>query len=405
MNRVAETWSASNASKIHQALASHRDVILRVTNLGLAVYALLKLGDEFRRLLFETGTSGAIDLLNFRHFVSDWFAGIPVYRQSYWALYPPASYPILWVLVGWLDFVLARWLSAILLAGALALLVYFTVRASGEKTRLEQMFVTLMLLAMNATGVTIGNGQLGLYVLALLLGGLLLLQQEEKLSNDLIGSLVITASLVKPSISFPFVWLALFVPGRIRAVLFVVAEYVALTLFAASFQQSTLLDLITQWMQRSSAAATAYGYANLSIWFSDLGFKELIIPSALLVWLMLGGWIYRHRNADFWILMGVSALVARLSVYHMVYDDVLIILPMIAVFRIAKSGNMLAGILLAVNIAAMLFLASWQHQTSPWHLIFTGGHALVWLADLIFLIIYTGQARNPFEGQLEFLAR
>jgi glycosyl transferase family 87 len=405
MNLAAETRNAPTALRIRQTLASRGDLLLGLTNVGLAIYALLKLTDEFRRLLFETGRSGAIDLLNYQHFVNDWFSGIEVYRQSYWALYPPASYPILWLLVGWLDSVSARWFSAALFASTLAVLAYFLVRATGAKRRLEQTFVALMLLAMNATGVTVGNGQLGLYVLALVLGGLFLLQREHSWRNDLIGSLMITASLVKPSISFAFIWLALFVPGRLRAVWLVAVEYVALTLFAVSFQHETLVNLVTAWLRRSAEAATQYGYANLSIWLSDLGFKELILPSALLAWLILGGWIFLNRNADFWVLLGVGALTARLSVYHMLYDDVLIIFPMIALFRIAKRGNLPAGILLGVNVLAMLFLASWQKLPAPWHLILVGGHAMVWLADLIFLVGYTIQTRKAFEDQLGFFPR
>jgi hypothetical protein len=115
---------------------------------------------------------------------------------------------------------------------------------------------------------------------------------------------------------------------------------------------------------------------------------------------LLGVWLCYHRQADFWILVGITGLVARFWFYHAVYDDVLIILPMIALFRIAKHSaaseerGLLAGILLAVNIVTMLFLARWQYLPSPWHLIFTGGHALVWLADLIFLLDSARQTQS-----------
>jgi hypothetical protein len=78
--------------------------------------------------------------------------------------------------------------------------------------------------------------------------------------------------------------------------------------------------------------------------------------------------------------------------YHQVYDDVLILLPMIALFRIAKRGvspdgrDLLAGVLLAVTMAAMLMPTRFSLSGSPWQPLFSGAHAAVWVAVLIFLL-------------------
>jgi hypothetical protein len=50
----------------------------------------------------------------------------------------------------------------------------------------------------------------------------------------------------------------------------------------------------------------------------------------------LGAWVYRYRRVDLWILLGVSAVVARLWTYHRVYDDILLVLPTLALFRLAQ---------------------------------------------------------------------
>jgi len=90
--------------------------------------------------------------------------------------------------------------------------------------------------------------------------------------------------------------------------------------------------------------------------------------------------------------MGVAALVARLWMYHQVYDDVLVLLPMIALFRIAKRAvspdgrDLLAGVLLAVTTAAMLTPVRFSLAGSPWQPLFSGVHAVAWLAVLIFLL-------------------
>ena len=37
----------------------------------------------------------------------------------------------------------------------------------------------------------------------------------------------------------------------------------------------------------------------------------------------LGAWVYRFRRVDVWLLIGVSAVIARLWTYHRTYDDLL----------------------------------------------------------------------------------
>jgi len=59
-----------------------------------------------------------------------------------------------------------------------------------------------------------------------------------------------------------------------------------------------------------------------------------------MIWLpllaLLGAavWVHRYRRSDVWNLMGAMAIVARMGWYHRVYDDLLILLPVIALLRI-----------------------------------------------------------------------
>ena len=58
-------------------------------------------------------------------------------------------------------------------------------------------------------------------------------------------------------------------------------------------------------------------------------------PASLLVLFLLGCWTLRHRAGDVGLIFGVTAIVARFWTYHRVYDDLLILLPMVALFPIA----------------------------------------------------------------------
>jgi hypothetical protein len=380
----------------------HRVRALRVAVAVLALLALLKLASEFWRLVWDTSVFGAIDLRHLHTQVHQWFAGTAVYAEIRNALYPPASYPILWLPLGWLDLVPARWFwagSSVVMLGWLAWII---VRESGAETRLERTFVALLLLSMNATGVTIGNGQLILHCLPFLLTGLLLLQRGRgDWRDDLLAAFLILVALVKPSITAFFLWAVLFCPGRLRPAVLVVVGYLALTLFAAAFQDAGVPALIVEWLRNSAAVGARLGYGNLEIWFADAGPPEWGVPAALLVLGLFGVWVYVRRHVEIWLVLGVGAIVARMAVYHMVYDDLLMLLPMIALFRIAKRGeaadgsDVVAGVLLAVLVLVMLAPARLQFSSSPWLPLFVAGHVSVWLVVLVFLLRQARLSQHP----------
>lgn len=380
-----------------------RIAILRGAVILLGAYAALKLGDEFRRLLFETSGSGAVDLGIVRDQTRAWFEGNLVYVGNTLTPHPPATFVILYPFVGWLDFPSTRWLWAITTVPILGYLIAIALRASQAPTRLERALVALMLLAMNATGVAIGNGQLILHVLAALLTGLLWLRDSNDWRRDVGAGILLALALVKLNIAAPFLWLALLTPRRPRPLALVTLAvcYLALTAFALAFQPSGALAVLSMLLSRGSTFAYAAGYANVTNLLSDLGLISWSLPGSALVFAALGVWIYFHRQTDWWTLVGVSALVARLWIFHMLYDDVLIFLASLALFRIARresdaTWRALAGTLVAITIAAMLFLAQWQFAAPPLNWIFIWGHAAVWIADLFFLL--ASASRAPTEN-------
>lgn len=158
---VREWWSA------------RRERLMPLAAALMGVAAAIWLGYESWRLLFQTDRTGAIDLRILGNLVEDWFAGSPLYDERKSALYPPASYALLWPFVGWLSFASARWLWAAITVAALAWFARLLVRESGASTRTERVFVVLMLLSIYPTGATIGNGQLIVLLLPLLVAGIL----------------------------------------------------------------------------------------------------------------------------------------------------------------------------------------------------------------------------------------
>jgi hypothetical protein len=390
--------SASDyARMLRECWAAHGDTALRLAVATMAVLALLKLGDEFRRLVWESGPTGATDLALRHRDVGRWFAGMPLYSEFRTASYPPASHAILWPLLGWLDLGAARWLWAASSVAMLVWLAWLLVRRSGAATRLEAVFVGLLLLSMNATGVTIGHGQLALHVLAPLLAALLLLLGPGRLDwrADLLGAALLLVATVKPHLAVPFFWTALFAPGGPRPVLLAALGYVALTLFAATFQQAGLWALLAAWLMRASGEPEKRNlaeYGDLHAGLVALGLEEWTLAGSLIVLVALGAWTYVHRHVDLWLRIGVAALVARLWTYHLLYDDVLVVLAMVTLFCLAKRGgprggvDLIAGLLLGVMIVLHLMPARLLIAPLPWHLMYTVGHPVAWIVVLGFLI-------------------
>lgn len=371
--------------------------------------ALVWLGYQFWRLLlgsapiWPSSPIGAIDLNLNQNEVQHWFAGSPIYHESKNAVYPPASYVILWPFFGWLGFTAARWLWAITAVVALYWLIHLILRESGANTPLERLFVTLMPLSMYATGAAIGNGQLIDHLLPVLIAGILLLQQKQAgWRMDLFSATLLLGALVKPNITVPFFWIILFVPNRLRPALLVSIGYGALTLLGASFQESGLVSLLHDWVKQITVLSINGGHTNLHSWLSSLGLKEWNLPASAIVLGLLGLWTYRNRQKELWLLLGVTAIIARLWTYHLWYDDLLMILPMVTLFRIAKRGtptptdrrDVFASILLFIMILANLAPGGRYLLPPPWKNYYITGQVLVWIVTLTFLINQTRQERE-----------
>ena len=398
----------------------HRVKLLRFGVLIMAVAAVVWLGHEYSRLLWQPGRDGPIDLRLLRKQSIAWVAGIDTYAPHSSGLYPPASYPILWLAEGWMEETAARWVWAVSTLFLLVWLIYLVIDAVRPESRLEALFLALIPLSGYATGETIGNGQLALHIVPPLIAGTLWLTASRSPSassqgnapwavwranilryqtgwlRDLLGAAMILIGLVKPSIAAPFFWIVLFVPRRLRPAILVLVGYVLLTGLAVSFQKQSPLALIQAWLTSSQRVSTI-GSSNLTLWLGDLGLNQLILPAAATLVIALGIWIWLYRGADVWLLLGVSAIVARFWLYHWPDDDVILIVPLITLLRIVKRGawadaeDVIAGLLAFFLLMAMVAPGVNSLFPSLLNTIYADAQVIIWLVVLGFLMVFAAR--------------
>lgn len=409
--------------------------------LAIAIMGFLAVGWGLRKELSnlrDTRSPGEsllkIDLWQRHREVRHWFQGRLVYDTSGSGVYPPATYSMLAPVllpqgrrtsrIGWL-------------VGSVAALVWLARQLqhhSLAEQSCEKMFLLLMPFSFYSTWSALGVGQLVPFVLPLLvISAWLVTRPQTGVRQGWLAALGMVLALVQPTLSAPFFWLFLICSARWKPAFLVVGLYLALTAIACPFQAGLFdpapgavpiikpdgtkqapppmpreqalairrewgwkswvggsLKVIRRWAFRahfgSFHGATSGGNGTLHDLFARLGLRRLNWTGSLLALALLGAWIGRYRSQDLWLLLGVTAIVARLWTYHRQYDDLLLLLPLIALFRITKQSCYSD---IVRSCTAALFVGNWLLLLAPGlHTIFGSNgvfaqfQILLWLATL-----------------------
>lgn len=393
---LKKRWDEAIVPAVGDQWARHGQTLLVVSIFYMVVAAVGRLVYAVPILVSDVMPWGAIDLINRYEEVHRWFSGLPFYGAVSNGDYPPASYAMLWPLLGWLPLASARWLWAATLFVAAGVLSALIVRESGSNTMPQRIFAALLIFSIYPTQMNVLVGQLGLHVLAFLMVGLVWMHRRRgRWWEDVTAAALLLPALVKPTLSIPFFWILLFLPGRLRPAVLVVLGYGALSLLAVSFQDAGVHVLLGQWLGQAGSQVTVLeGHTNVHKWLVLAGLESWTLPASVLILSAHGLWTFRHRRADFWLVMGVAALASRLWIHHRLYDDVLMIVPMISLFRLAVKDprlggrSVMAGILLAATWATMHFPTWAFYDVSESVTVsLEAVQTVVWLAVLAFLLV------------------
>lgn len=349
-------------------------VILLLVCAHATLTAAFRLTYAFHLALVVEGEP--IDLLYRIEEVQQWFQGVPIYGVLHHADYPPASYVLLWPFVGWLPVPAVRVVFGLTTVVALAAIAWLSVRASGATRWPAMAFMAVFLLPSGATQGAIWVGQLGLHITALLMGAAVLLVgtglrppgsplAPPSWSVDLLAAVLLAASLMKPTLSVPVVTMLLVVVGRWRPFAFTAAIYVGLTAIALAYQETSSVSLIAAWLGQEGGMSLERGSVNVHLWLHWLGIRGSLLSASLL--LLVAGILlaWRYRTVDPWLVLGVAALLSRLWIHHRAYDDVLLAITAVALFRLALKARKSAP---PASIGAAALLGA----------LYVGGHVPMW---------------------------
>jgi hypothetical protein len=385
------------------SLATYGTALLWIVVAHAVVTAVLRLVVAFDALVVVP--DAAIDLLIRHDEVRRWFAGEWIYGDTHSANYPPATYTLLWPLVGWLPEAPMRALYGLSTAASLAIIGALAVRASGADRLAEKAFMAVFILPLGTTQITVFIGQLGLHVTAALLAAAVILldtpaggKGRGTLAADGAAAALLTFALVKPTLAVPAVVAILILTGRARPALLVGALYLGATLLAAASQDRSLVTLVLDWLGREDIMNLGLGSVNTYLWLHWLGFEGSMLAVSLVVLGAFAAWAWRHRHAPFHVL-GVGAIVSRLWIHHRAFDDVILVILAVALFRVAHEARgrgwppMVAALLLAgVYILGHAPYAYLSGERPALWLITEVGRTVAWLGALAFLLWH---ARQP----------
>ena len=361
------------------------------------------MGTSIPQALWGTGVLDGIDAATLHRLTHAWFAGEPLYSTYHrGANNPPATWIMLWPVFGWSDLATARQIWALLNLAALVTLAVLCARRLDSDNPWARACLFLAPFSMPALALALQVGQTTIVALSFALGAVLLARGPDvSWRRDLAVAAMFDIALIKPSCTAPLLWL-LFVSNRIRAVALVVLGYVLLTVASAWFQPEPIPVQIAAWLEHSERLY-ARGYGALSNLAVDLSVPKASAPMALALLLAFGAWAWRFRRCNIWTLIAVGALVARVWIYHLAYDDALLVLALAAIVRETENRDVPTRALEAWVVLIALLLLHWTplslSSVRDPSVAFSAAHVTAWLMVLAALVHWASRRRSSREGR------
>jgi hypothetical protein len=262
--------------------------------------------------------------------------------------YPASGLMFLWPYAA-LDWPTARVLWALSNLLFTALMVFVLSRFFPPGARAESsLWLGALFLMGTPWRVTVSNGQHPLFALAFFLLAFHLLRSKRRGSG-----LSLAASWFKWSLAFPLsLVFGRFGRRGLGIVLAAAAAHAALTLFAAAWTHASVVSLLTGPL-RVAQITTRPGEVDVFAVLRSLGFESRLLGGALALAVLGVSFAAVARDRDALSALSTLALTSLVVVYHLIYDFVVLVIPLAYVLR--DQARHARGRYYAVVIAFMWF--------------------------------------------------
>lgn len=303
--------------------------------------------------------------------------------------YPPWAFFTGFIFLPPISWKLTRFYHALLNFFSLIILALFSYQIGIPYGRSKALFSIVASLAISSHASTLGLGQYGIIINALLIGMFWLLKKYQ----DIWAGLAFAMAMVKPNISALYLFV-LIIHKRNKAIL---AFSLYIILASINIWIITKLDPI--YMLNSVIAQSKYfaheGYSGINL-FTSLGLE----PKVATILLALVGtgaitisiiFFNFWRNYSLLNLFATASVIGRIWTYHRIYDNVMLIFLLLAMLKMTFSNFQKLNILMLLLVSISL----WLPVKSTDLAFIKVAQFIIWIIALCYLLI---QSKNNRES-------
>jgi hypothetical protein len=295
--------------------------------------------------------------------------------------YPPWSYfsGLVFFWPGWPQ--VRIWFGLIDLLG-LVYVVSFVIRFARRGIPIDRILLVLSVTSIAAFCTTIGTGNYGVIVLALLAGSL----EAEEARHSILAGLLLGLAMLKPNMSGPFLLIPL-VRARLR-ILFAAGAYLVIASAAVWIITGTDPFTMLGQMLRAGGRFTSADAGLLTALISSGVPYRIATPLLAAICLAIfGPLLFRYRNAEPIVLFAIAATFSRLWTYNQNHSNMILVFVLLALWRTAIERQDFRTCATFLAMAASL----WIPATVSALRIVQGGEILIWSLCLASLLLFEKQ--------------
>lgn len=265
--------------------------------------------------------------------------------------YPPWSFFTGFVFLPPISWELTRLYHGLLNIMSILVSAVFAYQIGLPYSRSKALFSVAAILAITGHKSTLGMGQYGIIINALLIFMFWLIQKNKNIWAGLIFGI----AMVKPNISASY-FLILIIQKRLKAILAFSLYIILGSINIWIITKLTPIYMLNKIFEQSKYFADK-GYSGIDA-ITAFGFdpKQATLLLGIIALLVLSIIIYLCRNYSLLNLFAICSVIGRVCIYHRHYDNVMLIFLLLALLKITFENRNRLNILFLSLVSLSLWL-------------------------------------------------